>query len=237
MCARFFPDLIERLKTFQNTDAVTNTIIIALQEEKVLRKEMIVCLYLLNRLDPAIIANILHGQISTILNKQHLPTADERRQMVNALLPIASATKGPTPSMLLSEVVTKASNEIRAMVAFSLLVEPFMLNNPEQEKELKARFIAEALGLPSGNQDTEFFLGIAAELSLLFDRFFNSPNPNVKGGLADIIEEKMQVIKRRVIDGLRENQKREIVQVFFPSGQRRRLRGGDILTRRERKPK
>jgi hypothetical protein len=207
---RFLPELINRLKTFRNVQQL-NAVIAALQEGKIFRNETLVCLQLLARIDVTLIASVL--------SKQYLASAEERRQVVNALLTIASAPNVSSPTVLLQGFASQAPLEIRARLAFSLLVEPFVLNKPEQESDLKALLIAEALGLPSGQPDTEFFLGIATELSLLFDRFFSSPNPNVKGGFAITILEKIRVTRKKLLEGMRVNQEnrslRDTVNTFF----------------------
>jgi AAA domain len=206
----FISDLLNRIKTRKDTQYF-QTIATSLQEGRVFRTDPFYCLQLLARIDVTMVASVL--------SKQYLASAEERRQVVNALLAVAHAPNAPSPTVLLQGFASQAPLEIRARLAFSLLVEPFVLNKPEQESDLKALLIAEALGLPSGQPDTEFFLGIATELSLLFDRFFSSPNPNVKGGFAITILEKIRVTRKKLLEGMRVNQEnrslRDTVNTFF----------------------
>ncbi len=95
--------------------------------------------------------------------------------------------------------------DARVVLAFSHLVEPFMLGEPAKESELKASLIIEALGLPSDVAVSAYFLSNLSALLLLFDRFFGSKDPNVKGRYAIIILDAIRLNRRQFIERLHDS--------------------------------
>jgi hypothetical protein len=170
----FVFDLINRMKMRTRKDATRalQTMADSLQEPYVFRKEPLQCLQLLARMDI--------NRVPVALSRQSLSSADERRLVVIALLRFAISTTFP-PNTILKGFARQASADTKTTLAFSLLVEPFVLSSPQKEKRLKAELMAEALGLPAGTQGTEYFLGRASNLADLFDKFARSSDSDIKG--------------------------------------------------------
>jgi hypothetical protein len=188
-------DQCNRWKTRQENQVLQN-VAAALQGPTVFRQDPLTCLQLLQRIDPQ--------ALGLTLSRQTFANVNERRRIVIALVKFAHSTNAPAPAALLNGFAMQVNNDTRIVLAFSLLVEPFVLSVPSDEDELKATLIAEALGLPTGIVATEHFLGKAIELATLFDRFLKSYDPNVKGRYAITILDTIRSLRRPLIEHLRE---------------------------------
>jgi hypothetical protein len=183
--------LIDNMKEHRDTRNL-NIIADALQETHVLHADLFLCLQLLAHIDINKLANTM--------TRVSLTNAEERRHTVVAVLKLAALS----PDLNFSSFTSQVSDETKATLAFSLLVEPFIFDasKTELESKMKARLIAQALRLPSENITMTYFLERIAELSLLFDRFFGSLDPNMKGNFAFTILNTIRSARRRLIENL-----------------------------------
>ena len=198
-------DLINRMKTRGDATQALQTMANSLQAPRVFHTEPLQCLQLLARIDTS--------KIAAALSRQSLSTADERRLVATALLKFADGSSSPS-HIILKDFARQASGDTKNTLAFSLLVEPFVLNSPRKESELKAELMAEILGFPIGTAPTEYFLGRATELASLFDRFSRSADPNVKGRYGYNIFDTIRLTRRWLVETLR-GDFRELVLQFF----------------------
>lgn len=187
-------DQFNRWKTRQETRVLHHAATVL---QAVFRLDPLTCLQVIARLDPS--------SLGQTLSRQSFATADERRRAVIALVRFAAAANAPTPTAILAGFAAHSTSDTRIVLAFSLLIEPFVLPTPSDEPELKAALIAEALGLPAGIAGTEYFLGKTHELATLFDRFLRSQSPTVKGNYAISILDMIRAMRRPQIDHLRSN--------------------------------
>lgn len=208
----FIADFVNRMKTVRNNNVraskALRKLTDILQEQRVFRLDSFTCLQLINRIDS--------DEIPIALSRQNLAqnqsSVEFRRQVSIALIKLGNASN-VSPDTMLRGFAQHASNDLKNNLAFSILVEPYFLNN-SKENELKEKLIVDVLGFPTGTKATELFGGRIKELSDLFDSFSRSTAPNVKGPVGITILETIRITRKWLAEELR-GDLRELMFQFF----------------------
>jgi hypothetical protein len=186
--SKYVADLINRLQMRKQVDAL-EVLAKALQEPRVVRSDPYLCLQLLSRINPERLASSLGGL--------SLSRAEERRLVAISLMSFAWIDEA---KLIEHHFAAQMTMETRKDLVFSLFVEGFIFSGElHKESALKARLIAEVLGLPPGTKMMEYFLAAGAELTTLFDRFANTTEVNARAEIAFTILAKIGGLRKRLL--------------------------------------
>jgi hypothetical protein len=195
---RWVLDLINRLKTRPDLEKPLKIILSSLQEPTVFNSEPYHCMQILARIDIAAFPSILARQ--PLSSRQY--SAEQRRLTAIALLRVANNMAGGEYTSLVDGLPNLATSETISALGFSLLVEPFILNAPEKEADMKANLLVEAYGFPPGTKSTEVFQARMKDLATLFDRFNQAQDPNIKGRFGTSIQDNIRLTRRYLIENI-----------------------------------
>lgn len=198
-------DLINRMKNRTELNALLNIIASAIREPSVFRSEPYHSSQLLSRIDPS--------SISLALSRQAFSTSEQRRLVAIGILRLANNSIS-IDDKIVGDLSSHASNDTVSALGFSILVEPFMFNNPDKESQLKARILVETYGFPTGTKPTELFQGRMKEIATLFDRFYRTQDQNIKGRFGTTIQDTIRVTRRYLIENI-PNTRADLVILLF----------------------
>lgn len=200
----FILDLLNRIKTRADDIALFPIISTALCDQAVFKASPYVCIQLLSRLDI--------GRVSDALCRQLNSTAETRRTIASAVLDFSYDSQESISNTLLKPFASRASNELKRLLAFSLLLEPLREERQKLGSERKAVLIADALGIVSDPEVVEYFRARMAEIGDLFTRQSNTTDPNVRGSYGFNILENIRLSRKWLMARIRGDLKEEVVQ-------------------------